>query len=137
LYETSAPRVYLVRQNTQDERARERQDARLRQLRAASRSGPVAVVLDMAAGGGADSDLAAFWMRALEDREGDLAVLAVVTGSLSMRLATRAFAATAALRHLPVEVRAHPTADDAITWAAAALQRAAAARRMARMAQRA
>jgi len=134
LYETSAPRVYVVRETRADERTPEIEATRLQQLRAASRSGPVAVVLEMGAAGLLDSGLAAFWMRALDDRDADVAVLAVVTGSLSMRLATRALAAHATLKHVPAEVRSHASSDDAITWAAAALQRAAAARRMARMA---
>jgi hypothetical protein len=127
--------VYLVRQNTPEERSSERRAAQLTQLRAASRSGPVAVVLELGAAQGLDRELASYWMAALEDRAGDLAVIAVVTSALPLRLAVKAFAATAALRHLPAEVRAHATADGAITWAAAALQRAAAARRLAGMAR--
>lgn len=134
MYETNAPRVYVVREISADERTPELEATRLQQLRAASRSGPVAVVLEVGSSGLLDPGLATFWMRALDDRDADLAVLAVVTGSFPLRLATRAFAAHATLRHVPAEVRAHTSSDDAITWAAAALQRAAAARRLARMA---
>jgi hypothetical protein len=127
-YETSAPRVYLVR----DEGDRpERRSALLGKLRNASRGGPIAVVLEVGTAPGMDPSAAGFWMAAIQDREADVAVVAVVTRAAAVRLATLAFGAIATLRHLPVEVRAHGAAAAPHTWAAEALARAAAARRLA------
>jgi len=135
LYETNATRVYLVRPEATDEPAHARQSLLVDQLRAASRGGPVAVVLDLGASATVDASTAAFWMGLLEDREADVAVIAVVTGARSLRFATLAFSAVASFRHLPVEVRAHARTEEAISWAIGALQRGAAARRLARLAQ--
>jgi hypothetical protein len=135
LYETNAPRVYLVRQEEAGEPAPAVRSALVAELRAASRSGPVAVVLELGHAGSVDPSLAAFWLGLLEDREADVAVVAVVTAARSLRLATLAFSAVVSFRHLPVEVRAHALAEDAFSWAAAALSRAAAARRLAGMAR--
>jgi hypothetical protein len=135
LYETNATRVYLVRHERRDPLAPAWRSALVDQLRAASRSGPVAVVLDLGTSRGVDPSIASFWMGFLEDRLADVAVVAVVTSAPSLRLATLAFSAVVSLRHLPVEVQYHARTEAAITWAAQALSRAAAARRLARMAQ--
>ena len=135
MYETNAPRVYLVRQEEAGEPAPAVRSALVNELRAASRSGPVAVVLELGRVGGVDASMAAFWLGLLEDRQADVAVVAVVTSARSLRLATLAFSAVVSLRHLPVEVRAHGRTEDALTWSAAALSRAAAARRLASLAQ--
>jgi hypothetical protein len=135
LYETNAQRVYLVRQDASDELSPGRRASLREELRAASCSGPVAVVLDLAGQGSLDASLAAFWLGLLEDRHADVAVLAVVTGARSLRLATLAFSAVVSLRHLPVEVKAHASGEGALSWATTALARAAAARKLARMAR--
>jgi hypothetical protein len=127
--------VYLVRQDEPGKPASARQSQLVDQLRAASRSGPVAVVLDLGASANVDASTAAFWMGLLEDREADVAAIAVVTGARSLRIATLAFSAVVTFRHLPVEVRGHRRVEEAISWAVGALQRGAAARRLARMAQ--
>ncbi len=132
LYETSAPRVYLVRDEGD---LPERRAALLGKLRNASRGGAIAVVLDVGGTFSMDPSAAAFWMSALQDREADVAVVAVVTRAATVRLATLAFGAIVTLRHLPVEVRAHGGAGAAITWSAEALARAAAARRLAGVAR--
>jgi len=83
LYETNATRVYLVRPEATDEPAHARRSLLVDQLRAASRGGPVAVVLDLGASATVDASTAAFWMGLLEDREADVAVIAVVTAITS------------------------------------------------------
>jgi len=91
----------------------------------------VAVVLDVGPRAAIDASDAAWWLGLLEDREADLAVIAVVSEARSLRLATLAFSAVVSLRHLPVEVKALPDDEQAIVWASGALARAAAARRRA------
>jgi hypothetical protein len=130
LFETSASRVYLVRQEGAALSGPER-EALLAGLRHASRNGPVAVVLDVGPLGSVGPDDAAWWLAVLEDREADVGAVAVVTGARSVRLATLAFSAVVSLRHLPVEVKAVPDDEAAIGWAAGALGRAAAARKRA------
>lgn len=122
MFETSVPRVFVMRESPPVGGPIDRQAALTEKLRAVALPGPIAVILDLSSSKSADPTLAALWMRALVEREGGLAVLAVVTKSVLARIATCAISVTAALRHIPVEVRAHASLDQAVAWAASALE---------------
>jgi hypothetical protein len=82
------------------------------------KQGPIALIADVPVSlRGVMPSMVSFWLEALNRKDLDVRVVAVVTKSLAVRVAVKAVDAAMKIRNKPIVANTTATRDEAVRWA--------------------
>lgn len=111
--------VFVVRYDACVELSPELQSDLIDRLRAASCSGETAVVFLVGSGvPTVDFSVPRFWLGVIADPSIRMAAMAIVTGSIAVRIAANAFGAASSARRSELRVQTFDAEETAMGWAA-------------------